>query len=63
MVTALGGRGYSAEATSKNLSQLLKSLISQQQEKIILQDENVSCRDDYSVKTLHFCNSTNSRKF
>ena len=49
LVTTLGGRGYSAESTPTNLLQLLKGLISRQQEKIMSQDHDVGCHGDCFV--------------
>lgn len=49
LVKTLGGKGYSAEATPLSLLQLLRSLISQQQEKIKSQDQNVGYHGDYEL--------------
>lgn len=47
LLTTLGGKGYSIETIPTDLLQLLKSLITQQQEKILVQDQNVGCHGEH----------------
>lgn len=46
LLSTVGGRGYSAEATPTNLLQLLKNLIPQQHAKIKEQNQKVGCHGD-----------------
>lgn len=54
LVTSLGGKGYSAEATPTNLLQLLKTLISKLQEKVVSQDKNVGFHGN-NVCVMYIC--------
>lgn len=54
LLATLGGKDYSTEVLPANLLQLLKSMVSQQQEKILSLSQNVGFHDDHMI-TLFVC--------